>query len=105
MRTVWKYSISMYREDVGTFFIPKGARLVHVAPEVLNPGSLQEQAVSLWFEVDPDSDKEPRVFEIFGTGHDIPEAAGTYRGTAVVPPLVVHVYERTQPMGSEDDRG
>ena len=101
MRTVWKYSISMYREGVGTFFIPTGARLVHVAPEVLNPGSLQEQAVSLWFEVDSTADKEPRVFEIFGTDHDIPESAGVYSGTAVMPPLVVHVYERTEPTEQE----
>jgi hypothetical protein len=100
MRTVWKYSINMYREVVGTFFIPTGARLVHVAPEMLNPGSLQEQAVSLWFEVDPAADHEPRTFEIFGTGHDIPESAGAYSGTAVVPPLVVHVYERTEPTDS-----
>lgn len=107
MRTIWKYSILMYREVVGTFFVPTGARLVHVAPETMNPGSLQEQAVSLWFEVDPEADKEPRVFELFGTGHDIPEGAGTYSGTVVVPPLVVHVYERTQssdPHPKENDR-
>jgi hypothetical protein len=102
-RTVWKYSISMYREVVGTFFIPKGATLVHVAPEIINPGSLAEQAVSLWFEVESEADKEPRVFELFGTGHPIPDGAGLYRGTAVVPPLVVHVYERDaiEPTGEE----
>lgn len=95
MRTVWKYSIPIYREVVGTFYPPQGARVVHVASDTLNPGSLSEPAVSLWFEVDTDADREVRVFEVFGTGHDIPEGAGEFVGTAVVEPLVLHVYERT----------
>lgn len=98
-RTVWKYSIPYMREVVGTFFIPADARLVHVAPEILteilNPGSLAIYAVSLWFELDPARDAEPRVFEVFGTGQPIPDSAGEHVGSIVVPPLVLHVYERS----------
>lgn len=94
MRTVWKYSIPYMREVVGTFFVPSGARIVHVAPEVLNPGSLSDPAVSVWFEVDRGAEREARVFELFGTGHDIPEGAGEHVGSVVVPPLVLHLYER-----------
>lgn len=103
-RTVWKYSIPYFRETVGTFFIPSGAKLVHVAGETLNPGSFREQAVSLWFEVDPTVDKEPRVFELFGTGHDIPDGAGKHVGAVIDPPLVLHLYERSPaavPQGGE----
>ena len=94
MRTIWKYQIDYFRETVGTFQMPGGARFVHASAEFINPGSLQHNAVSLWFEVDPEAWKEFRVFELFGTGHDIPDGAGEYRATVVAPPLVLHVYER-----------
>ena len=94
MRTVWKDQIPYMRDTVGTFFIPKGARLVHVARETINPGSLSEGGATLWFEVDIEREAEPRVFEVFGTGHNIPDDAGVHVGTVIDPPLVVHVYER-----------
>jgi hypothetical protein len=97
MRTVWKFSIPIYRDVVGTFQVPNGSRVVHVASETLNPGSLSEPGVSLWFEVpNADADREFRVFEVFGTGHNIPDGAGAFVGTALIPDhgLVLHVYER-----------
>lgn len=85
-RRIWKYQIPFYHRTVAPFAIPERARLVHVAAE--------GDSVSLWFEVAPENPKEPRVFEIFGTGHSIPESAGDYVGTVIAPPLVLHVYER-----------
>lgn len=95
MRTVWKYQIKIMRDTVGTFYVPEGAILVHAAPDVIYPGSLSEPCVSLWFEVESENDAEVRVFEVFGTGHAIPDAAGVHVASVVDAPLVLHVYERT----------
>lgn len=95
MRTVWKFTMPYQLDAVATWSIPEGARLVHVAPDVIEPGSLSQPALSAWFEVDTEADREIRVFEVFGTGHSIPDGAGEYRGTIREGWLVIHLYERT----------
>lgn len=93
MRTVWKHQIEYFHEITRTFEIPEGAKLVHVAPEVNNPGSLGVKVASLWFEVDTDQPLTRRTFTVYGTGHAMPDD-GRHAGTICVPPLVLHVYER-----------
>tara|TARA_R110002020_G_scaffold193923_1_gene394506 strand:- start:4226 stop:4492 length:267 start_codon:yes stop_codon:yes gene_type:complete len=58
---------------------------------------VQNGSLMLWAEVDPDSSDVTSRFEVFGTGHDIPEDMGVSRrfiGTAFMDSLVWHVYER-----------
>lgn len=83
-KTIWKYDVS----QGGIFHIPIGAKILSV--------QAQQCDVCLWMLVDPDSKLEQRHFQIYGTGHPIPEIDDLeYIGTAVLNglPLVWHVFE------------
>jgi hypothetical protein len=87
-RKVWKYTIPVTGVPHG-IQVPIGARPVHVAA-----GNRPDE-VLMWVEVDADSPDVHRVFQVFGTGHPIPEG-WEYVGTAPTPfALVWHLYERT----------
>lgn len=53
--------------------------------------------VEFWAEGDPSQQREQRTFQVFGTGHPIPEGA-VWRGTTARTPegLVWHLYELTK---------
>jgi len=90
-RTVWVHRIPV--EAFSAMFdqvvkLPAGSRLVHCRE--------QYNSIALWFEM-PDQYATPieeHRFQIYGTGHTIPENL-TYRGTCIFAggELVLHVYE------------
>ena len=87
-KTIWKYTIDPTNL---TIEMPKEA-IILTARE-------QGDNICLWVEVDPCKLLEPRIFEVFGTGHDIPIDMGIerkYIGTAIIysGTLIFHVYER-----------
>jgi hypothetical protein len=88
-RTVWVHRIPvaamMFDQTVA---MPEGSRLVHCREQYDN--------IAFWFDV-PDqlaSRTEERRFQIYGTGHTIPDDL-VYQGTCIfaVGDLVLHVYE------------
>lgn len=75
----------------------------HASAKVLTVGE-QDLRLCVWLEVDTDMPLIKRHFYVVGTGHQVPEGAGEYHGTAmfVVPGgmgnpgpqnIVLHVYE------------
>lgn len=86
-KTIWKFPLAVVSPYAIT--MPKGAEMLTV--------QRQGETACLWAIVDPDADKERRVFEAFGTGQHMHEDMGVsrkYIGTFQVPPFVWHVFER-----------
>lgn len=87
--TVWKFELRVGHKNV--IELRAGAKPVHVCSN--GPG-----LIDLWVELDPDARPEPWTFEVFGTGHPIPDAAtlapNGHVGTAIAldGALVWHVY-------------
>lgn len=54
-----------------------------------------------WALVDPTAASQPRRFQVYGTGHRVPEETGRYVGTVLDarggPRLVWHVFEDPAP--------
>jgi hypothetical protein len=79
---------------------------LHVAASLGRPGNIEEPAeigdaaihvVEFWAEHDPDSfGEQPRTFQVFGTGHPIPDGM-SWVGTCDRTPdgFVWHLYEVT----------
>lgn len=83
MKTVHKIGLS----EIGPSLVrlPDDYRIVHVGE--------QGGQVMMWVELDPTAVLVPvRRFQIFGTGHSIPDHA-EYVGTTQVGPFVWHVYQ------------
>ena len=87
MKVVWKFALGM---GLNVITVPVGAKIVHI--------EMQDGFPQLWAEIsDPSSSHvEVRQFEIFGTGHPIPDKA-QHVGTFLDPPYVWHVYELVNP--------
>ena len=91
-RTIYKYE---FREGEKTYgepyqmMVQKGAIFLSM--------QVQRGIPCLWFLVDPKAHQEQRSFEIYGTGWDMPEKPGEYRGTYQLAngTLVFHVFETT----------
>lgn len=84
MKTVWKYQL-VIRDGLQHLSIPEGARIVHVG--------MQWDTPTFWLEVNPEAALEFRTFQVYGTGHEIPNS-NIFIGTAVGNPFVWHIYER-----------
>ena len=85
MKTIWKYELQVDRNEIE---IPQGAAILSV--------QTQNERPCIWFELFADNPKETRVFEIFGTGHTLPNSPGRYIGTIQLMDgkFVGHIYER-----------
>lgn len=82
MRTVYKYELLPNVK----IEMPIGAALRTVMS--------QGDQLFLWAEIDTTKPTEMREFQVFGTGHEIPNKPGlSFIGTAQMGPLVWHVYE------------
>jgi hypothetical protein len=64
--------------------IPAKAEVVHFGA--------QGEDFFLWAVVDPNANREKRIFIVFGTGGWIPEGF-SWRGTTQAPPYVWHLFE------------
>jgi hypothetical protein len=89
-RQVWKFAIPINELTASfttTLRIPEHARLLHV--------SAQRSSACMWFEVDTDAEKEPRRFQLFGTGHGPIRDGLNFIGTCIFADgdLVLHIYE------------
>ena len=85
MKKIYKYEIL----TDGKLMLPNGAIVRKVAAK--------GESICLWAEVDPDRSTLERFFEVFGTGHEMPEGMGidrVYIDTVLMGPFVFHVYER-----------
>lgn len=85
MKTVYKYKLL----PKITIELPRDAKPLCVAA--------QGDDLCMWCEVLTQNETEHRTFEVFGTGHAIPQDMGIecrYVGTAFMGSLVWHVYER-----------
>lgn len=71
MKKIFKYKLQVTSKQ--TIEMPVGAEILSV--------QFQRQDLFVWALVDPDAEKEGRVFDIFGTGEDVPavDAPGASR--------------------------
>ena len=86
-KTIWKFPLAVVSPYQIT--MPKGAEVLTV--------QCQGETACLWATVDPNADKERRVFEVLGTGQYMHEDIGlsrNYIGTFQVSAYVWHVFER-----------
>ena len=88
-QSIWKFPMDV--NDKVKISMPKGAEILTV--------QTQHETPCIWALVDTENGKEERYFEIFGTGHPIPNDMGVERkyintfqlkGGA----LVFHLFER-----------
>jgi len=81
MKTIWKFKLESAIE------MPLGSQIL----------SAREQGdeICIWALVDPLAEKEQREFTVYGTGHDVPDAAMKFLGTAHLygGNMVFHVFE------------
>lgn len=84
MNQVWKYELKSLTPNV--LAIPRDAQFLAL--------QLQNGAPMMWFSVNPDAPKQERIFNIVGTGHEVPETA-KYFGTIQIREgaIVLHVFE------------
>jgi hypothetical protein len=88
--TVWKYTLAV-TSTKQTLSFPQNAQILEVAT--------QNHAICLWVLVDRHTQSlENRVFEVFGTGHDIPEGIRQHIGTVQMlgGALIWHVFENLE---------
>lgn len=88
-QAVWKFEIKM--EDKSFLNLPKSSEILtfHVDENSGKP--------CIWCLVYPENETEERIFELFGTGHEIHNGMGVtrkYIGTCHETPFVWHLFER-----------
>lgn len=95
MRVIWKYPLE-FRTTGGacTVSMPRGARVVHFAFEYRGPLDQGPRAgvPTLWAEVDDQAAPVASEFEIYGTGHPLPDGA-VHVATWDAEPFVWHLYD------------
>lgn len=81
-KTIYKYHVNM-----GPFIqaLPKGAEVLCAQMQNGNP--------HIWVLLDPDAEKEERMFTIIGTGEQGAPPKSQYIGTLQDPPFVWHLFE------------
>ena len=87
MRTIWKYEINI--EDFFVLSMPIGSSILTL--------QIQRGKPCLWVSVDTEQPMEARTFNIYGTGHPIPDkrSINNYIGTFQVHngDFVFHIFE------------
>lgn len=86
MRTIWKFQLPTSSTNPIVLTMPVGAEILDV--------QMQAGIPTLWALVDTRIDVETRRFEIYGTGHALPDAHRRHVGTVQEGPLVWHVFEQ-----------
>lgn len=97
MKTIHKFPIDIYGSIPVKIMMPKGAKVQYVDDQRI---SSIEEIIAVWAEVDTDATMVARTFDIFGTGHSIPDS-GIYLGTVKQANLVLHVYEIVAPKAAK----
>ena len=95
-KSIWKFPMEV--NDKVTISMPKGAEILTIQTQQIGKFT-PDETPCIWALVDTENGKEERYFEIFGTGHPIPNDMGVERkyintfqlkGGA----LVFHLFER-----------
>ena len=81
---IWKFSLQIAAKQ--SLLMPQGATILSVAN--------QRDTLCLWAVVDPKATPVRREFDVFGTGHTMPELIGVFVGTVLIGSFVWHVFER-----------
>lgn len=89
IKKIFKYQLETV--DTQDVVMPKGAEVLTI--------QTQNEVPCIWALVNPDEETETRVFEIFGTGHDVYCDMGVdrkYLGTYQLAggALIFHAFER-----------
>ena len=83
MRTIYKYDLMI---GYNSLYLADGYKVVHVAEQC---GSL-----TMWVEQTIGNSSSYRTFNVYGTGHQIPDDNAVHVGTTLMSSgLVWHVYE------------
>jgi hypothetical protein len=86
-KTIWKFELEV--TDNQTISMPKDAEILSI--------QIQDGKPVIWVLVNPEEDEEPRVFDMFGTGHPIPTGFGINRnfiGTVQIVQKIHEMYDR-----------
>jgi hypothetical protein len=86
VKTIWKFELQASESQIE---MPEGAEILTL--------QMQNGVPCIWALVDPAEPIQKRYFEIFGTGHPIPQGVfkiRKYINTYQVSGLVFHVFER-----------
>ena len=83
-KSIWKYDLEI--DDEQSIDVPEGAKML--------TAQIQKGNLCVWAIVDPRSEKKPRKFYVFGTGHHNDFAGKDYLGTVQIHEgnLVFHVF-------------
>jgi hypothetical protein len=87
MITIYKYPISI--EDATIIDMPVDAQILSI--------QVQHRKIVLWALVESDNQNEQRVFEIYGTGHNMDhyyKEGRIHRATVQWGDLVWHIFEK-----------
>lgn len=87
MKTIWKFEIDFSNKKV---MMPVGCKILST--------QIQSDIICIWAEVDTGEIQEEVIFEVFGTGHELPQNMGIsreYVGTVQIGPTVWHIYKYT----------
>ncbi len=83
MRTIFKYDLMI---GYNALYLPDGYTVVHVAEQYGN--------LSMWVEHTIGNLASSRTFNVYGTGHPIPDDRAVHVGTVLMSSgLVWHVYD------------
>ena len=87
MKTIWKFEL---QPGTTAMNLHKGAEILTI--------QTQRETPCMWVLLDPEEPTEKRYFEIFGTGHTMPEGDRKYINTFQLSggSLVLHLFE-TEP--------
>ena len=90
MNTIWKYRIEVEKTGSLNVLLPIDAKVIFVACR-------EPHIMSFWVELDPDRIRVLRKFNVYGTGHLIPEDLNGYSyhhcGSCLDGEFVWHLYE------------
>ena len=87
MTTIYKYKLNGFATET-EIQLPAGSLVLKV--------DIQDSEPTLWALVDTESEPQKRVFEIFGTGQEIPNGKRVFINTFFVKDglYVFHVFEK-----------
>jgi len=84
MKTIWKYTLE---PDCLSIAMPVGSKILYARE--------QRDQICIWALVDPEAKTETKQFEVYATGHDVPDRYGEYIGSAHIMggTFIFHVFE------------